>query len=198
MASSSEIMKDVEKKWSKICLDEEEEFITKLEDEELNEVEYDDRWCLIGRLLSGKILDYQVFQNIVVDLWKPGKGMYVKILEQNRFLFQFYHEIDIDRVIIRSRWTYDRKHFLIERLQPGDNPRTKLINHLDLCDVRNVDLNVVNGENGPSIVINENDSTFMSDAELTILDLKRKRVEKVSNMGSHVENICTVDYMNYY
>uniref|UniRef100_A0A803P703 Uncharacterized protein n=1 Tax=Cannabis sativa TaxID=3483 RepID=A0A803P703_CANSA len=40
-----------------------------------------------------------------VDLWKPGKGMYVKILEQNWFLFQFYPEIDIQRVITGSPWT---------------------------------------------------------------------------------------------
>ncbi|KAF4380019.1 hypothetical protein G4B88_030011 [Cannabis sativa] len=132
MASSSETMKDVEKQWSNICLDEEEEFVTELEEDASDEVEYDDRWCLIGKLLSGKVSDYQVFQNIIADLWKPGKGMYVKILEQNRFLFQFYHEIDIDRVITGSPWTYDRKQLLIERLRPGDNPRTKTINHLDL------------------------------------------------------------------
>ncbi|KAF4399426.1 hypothetical protein G4B88_022509 [Cannabis sativa] len=132
MASSSETMKDVEKQWSNICLDEEEEFVTELEEDASDEVEYDDRWCLIGKLLSGKISDYQVFQNIIADLWKPGKGMYVKILEQNRFLFQFYHEIDIDRVITGSPWTYDRKQLLIERLRPGDNPRTKPIHHLDL------------------------------------------------------------------
>ncbi|KAF4357190.1 hypothetical protein F8388_003337 [Cannabis sativa] len=285
MASSSETMKDVEKQWSNICLDEEEEFVTELEED-------------VRMRLSTTTGDYQVFQNVIADLWKPGKGMYVKILEQNRFLFQFYHEIDIDRVITGSPWTYDRKQLLIERLRPGDNPRTKLINHLDLWvqihnlqpgfktenvvrqagkyigsfletdpnnfkgvwrerqnflvaspwlrsakqhaqsgvvegegngrganappqfkeafnsvsnygksvyfdhrvpadhvrDARDADITIVNGDNGdkgPSIVINGNDSTFMSDDEFTILDLKRKRGEKGSSTNSFVAN--TVD-----
>lgn len=35
--------------------------------------------------------------------------MYVKELEHNPYLFQIYHEIDIQRVIEGSPWTYNRK-----------------------------------------------------------------------------------------
>ncbi|XP_060965260.1 uncharacterized protein At4g02000-like [Cannabis sativa] len=68
----------------------------------------------------------------MADLWKPGKGMYVNIIEQNRFLFQFFHEIDIQRVLTVSPWTYDRKQLILERLQRGDNPRTIALNKLDI------------------------------------------------------------------
>uniref|UniRef100_A0A803QN19 Reverse transcriptase domain-containing protein n=1 Tax=Cannabis sativa TaxID=3483 RepID=A0A803QN19_CANSA len=63
---------------------------------------------------------------------EPGMGMYVKELNPNLFLFQFYHEIDIQRVIEGSPWTYDRKPFIFTRLKEGDNPRLVGINHLDM------------------------------------------------------------------
>ncbi|KAF4368650.1 hypothetical protein F8388_003351 [Cannabis sativa] len=68
----------------------------------------------------------------MADLWKPGKGITIKILDQNRFLFQFYHEIDIQRVIEGSPWTYDRKQMSIQRLKPGENPRMVVLNSLDM------------------------------------------------------------------
>lgn len=65
-------------------------------------------------------------------LWSPGKGMYVKQLEANKFLFQFYHEIDIKRVIDGSPWTFGRFQLVFARLREGENPRTVLINKLDI------------------------------------------------------------------
>ncbi|XP_062085383.1 uncharacterized protein LOC133791472 [Humulus lupulus] len=132
MASSSGTTNDIETRWSNICLEEEEDSEEVLDITEDDATEYDARWCLAGRLLTGKISDFNIFQNMIADLWKPGKGMTVKILEQNRFLFQFYHEIDINRVLDGSPWTYDRKQLIIKRLKTGDNP--KLIN-LDTLDM---------------------------------------------------------------
>ncbi|KAF4375471.1 hypothetical protein F8388_024130 [Cannabis sativa] len=105
--------------------DEEEHVVSLADDcEEVEDLNFDDKWCLIGRLLFGKVSDFQIFQNIMADLWKPGKGIFIKRLEQNRFLFQFYHEIDIQRVLDGSPWTYDRKQLLIERLKPGKEGAT--------------------------------------------------------------------------
>uniref|UniRef100_A0A803Q8J8 DUF4283 domain-containing protein n=1 Tax=Cannabis sativa TaxID=3483 RepID=A0A803Q8J8_CANSA len=134
MASSSNSGGALHEKWADMCLEEEEEteVVFDEEDPDDKEPDLDDRWCLIGKLLTGKISDFVIFQNIMADLWKPGKGMYVKILEPNRFLFQFYHEIDIQRVIKGSPWTYDRKQLLIERLIPGANPKNVVLNTLDM------------------------------------------------------------------
>ncbi|KAF4395513.1 hypothetical protein G4B88_010977 [Cannabis sativa] len=100
MASSSN-EEQFTKRWADICLEDEEEHEALFDDDCIGEEEtdFDDRWCLVGRLLSGKVSDFKIFQNIMADLWKSGKGITIKILDQNRFLFQFYHEIDIQRVI---------------------------------------------------------------------------------------------------
>lgn len=90
------------------------------------------RWCLVGRFLTESPINFQAMQHKLASLWRPGRGMYVKEIEPNRYLFQFYHEIDIKCVIEGSSWTFVRFQLLFVRLQMADNPRTVVINRLDL------------------------------------------------------------------
>uniref|UniRef100_A0A803NVA0 CCHC-type domain-containing protein n=1 Tax=Cannabis sativa TaxID=3483 RepID=A0A803NVA0_CANSA len=115
-----------------VRLDEEEEEVLRLPVSRTEEIVIDTRWCLVGKLLTGRVSDFNVFQNMMAFLWQPGMGMYVKELNPNLFLFQFYHEIDIQRVIDGSPWTYDRKPLIFTRLKEGDNPRLVEINHMDM------------------------------------------------------------------
>uniref|UniRef100_A0A803QS68 CCHC-type domain-containing protein n=1 Tax=Cannabis sativa TaxID=3483 RepID=A0A803QS68_CANSA len=116
-------------------------FNFQIEEEELEEMAVsvdsgnegiDDRWCLVGRFLSNRIVDFEKMQNILASLWQPGIGMFVKQVDNNRFLFQFYHEVDIKRVIDGSPWTYDRMQLIIERLPVGGDPKTLTLNTLDI------------------------------------------------------------------
>lgn len=47
----------------------------------------DTRWALVGRFLSDIPIDFNVMKNMLAGLWKLGKGMLVKDLGNNRFLF---------------------------------------------------------------------------------------------------------------
>uniref|UniRef100_A0A803PXY9 Reverse transcriptase n=1 Tax=Cannabis sativa TaxID=3483 RepID=A0A803PXY9_CANSA len=49
-----------------------------------------------------------------------------------RYLFQFYHEIDISRVLEGGPWTFNRKALIIRRLKEGEDPRMIPLNTLDL------------------------------------------------------------------
>ncbi|KAM6549548.1 hypothetical protein CsatB_021224 [Cannabis sativa] len=98
-------------------------------DEELSDI--DDRWVLVGRFLTKRSIDFQAMQNKMAVLWQPGRGMYVKELEHNLYLFQFYHEVDIERVMEGSPWTFDRVPLIFERLKQGENPRTVMLNKLE-------------------------------------------------------------------
>lgn len=58
--------------------------------------------------------------------------MYIKEMDRNRYLFQFYHELDIARVIEGSPWTFGRFQLVFTRLKEGENPRTINIDKIDL------------------------------------------------------------------
>uniref|UniRef100_A0A803PH95 DUF4283 domain-containing protein n=1 Tax=Cannabis sativa TaxID=3483 RepID=A0A803PH95_CANSA len=92
----------------------------------------DDRWCLVGRFLSNRMIDFDKIQNILASLWQPGMGMFVKKLDDNRFLFQFYHEVDIQGVVNGSPWTFDRMQLIIQRLPVGGDLNSLQLNHLDI------------------------------------------------------------------
>ncbi|KAF4364568.1 hypothetical protein G4B88_012150 [Cannabis sativa] len=99
MASSSQAMEDMERSYGNIELEDEESFGIEIDDDVEETTLVDDRWCLVGRFLNARSLDFEAMKHTLAGLWKPGKGLFVKELGPNLFLFQFYHEIDIKRVI---------------------------------------------------------------------------------------------------
>ncbi|WOG81854.1 hypothetical protein DCAR_0101008 [Daucus carota subsp. sativus] len=124
-------MDELADQYAAISLEEEESGGLSYEAEEALDGGIDTRWCLVGRFLSDRSIDFEKMQHSMATLWKPGKGVYIKRLEPNLFLFQFNHEVDINRVIEGSPWTYDRMQLVFERLKEGDNPRFVEINKLD-------------------------------------------------------------------
>ncbi|KAM6583826.1 hypothetical protein CsatB_010828 [Cannabis sativa] len=103
-----------------------------LDDDDGDLSEIDDRWCLVGRFLTKRSIDCQAMQHKKASLWQPNRGLYVKELDPNHFLFQFYHEIDITRVIDSSPWTFDRVPLIFERVKVGENPRQITLTRLDV------------------------------------------------------------------
>lgn len=88
--------------------------------------------CLVGKFLTEGILDFPVMQHTMAAIWKPGKGVYIKQVYVNLFVFQFYHEIDLNRVIDGSPWSFNRKVLLIGRMNKNMNPRCVPLDAIDL------------------------------------------------------------------
>ncbi|XP_074352306.1 uncharacterized protein At4g02000-like [Apium graveolens] len=134
MASSS--MENITQAMNNVLLDDEEGGIAIMDgDEGGMQDEFSTgnaRLCLLGRFLTEGVLDFSAMQQTLAALWRPGRGVYIKEIDVNLFLLQFYHEIDIKRVIDGSPWTFNRKVLLITRLQEGVNLRCVSINSLDL------------------------------------------------------------------
>lgn len=101
MATGSVSSSKLTERWADITLEDEDDGGLVFEDAAptVGEDETDMRWCLVGRLMTDRPVDGETFKHRMAYLWRPGKGMYVKELGANLFLFQFFHEIDIQRVI---------------------------------------------------------------------------------------------------
>lgn len=90
------IIRQLEEKYVKITPEDEEIGGISYGDEDESLSEIDIRSCLVGHFLP---IDFQVMQHKMASSWKLGRGMYVKKIENNLYLFQFYHDIDIVRVL---------------------------------------------------------------------------------------------------
>ncbi|KAL8158273.1 hypothetical protein AgCh_002828 [Apium graveolens] len=79
--------------------------------------------CVVARFITDGHADFQALQQTLAALWKPGRGVYIKELETNLYLFQFFHELDVKRVLDGSPWSFNRRALPMARLKEGENPR---------------------------------------------------------------------------
>lgn len=50
---------------------------------------FDAKLCLMGRFISDGIVDFQAMQQTLAALWRPGRGVHIKEINVNLYLFQF-------------------------------------------------------------------------------------------------------------
>lgn len=79
----------------------------------------DARYYLVGQFLTDKVINFPTMKNTMAALWQPGKGVCIKDLSPSHFLFQFFHEVYLKRVIDLGPWTFDQHILILKRL--GEN-----------------------------------------------------------------------------
>lgn len=131
MASTSNLVKAM----NNITLEDEEDeglaFEVSTEDR-LTDQEFNAQLCLVGRFLVDDVVDFPAMKQTMPALWRPGKGVFIKEIDVNLYLFQFYHEVDIMRVVAGSPWSFNIKALVIKRMAEGDIPRAVKLNTMDL------------------------------------------------------------------
>ena len=58
-------------------------------------------------------------KNTLASVWEPGKGINIKEVGAGRYLFQFYHEVDVNMVLNNWPWTFNRYKFGVEKDNGG-------------------------------------------------------------------------------
>ena len=76
----------------------------------------------MGRFLTDRAINFVAMKNTLASLWRPVKGVHIKDLSPSLFLFQFFHELDVERVIKGGPWTFNQHLLIMSRLKIGDNP----------------------------------------------------------------------------
>ncbi|KAH1096419.1 hypothetical protein J1N35_013340 [Gossypium stocksii] len=97
--------------------DEEEEAFQ--EDAMVGDQDY--RICLVGRCLTDGVVNFPSLHNTMADLWHPIGGICISDLGDKRYLFQFFHKIDMQRVMLGTHWFFNN-HLLI--LQNSSKEKT--------------------------------------------------------------------------
>ena len=87
--------------------------------------------CLAGRFLTDRSINFNATRNKVARLWRPGRGMCTRELSDSKYLIQFFHSVDMKRVLEGAPWAFDNHLLLLHRLVEGDVPRQIPVNHVD-------------------------------------------------------------------
>lgn len=93
-----------------------------------NEVNYD--LCLVGRFLIDKNIRFNSMKERMAAVWRPGKGVFIKDLGKGRYLFQFYHKIDMLRVLNGGPWVFDNHMLILGVVKAGETLTKIPLNHV--------------------------------------------------------------------
>ncbi|KAH1074339.1 hypothetical protein J1N35_026667 [Gossypium stocksii] len=67
----------------------------------------------------------------MADLWHPIGGICISDLGDKRYLFQFFNEIDVQRVISGTPWFFNGHLLILQRIQQGEVPSMLVLNHTE-------------------------------------------------------------------
>ena len=78
--------------------------------------------CLVGRFLTNSTINLMAIKYQLSNLWGPGKGVNIRSVDHELFVFQFYHQVDLERVMAGSPWMFNNHLLVAHQLQQGETP----------------------------------------------------------------------------
>ncbi|XP_074337126.1 uncharacterized protein LOC141674299 [Apium graveolens] len=112
----------LEEMYSRITLEDEDEGGVDIGGEE--GVVEAQKFILIGRFLTEKIVNFNAMQNMMASLWRPKEGMEVHDLGGFRYSFVFYHVLDLQRVLEGGPWSFEQSTLVCHQLSGNEDPHT--------------------------------------------------------------------------
>lgn len=78
--------------------------------------------CLVGRLLMEQTVNFSALKTRLTNIWKPKRGISIKEVGCSRFLFQFFHPLDLKRILDGSPWSFGNWPLIVHHLKKGEYP----------------------------------------------------------------------------
>lgn len=88
--------------------------------------------CPVGKFLKDRPINVGAMKSTLASLWRPVKGVSIQEIHPNLFLFQFLHELDMNKVIKGGPWTFDSNQLLTKVLGEDDNPSSVFLDTADI------------------------------------------------------------------
>lgn len=78
--------------------------------------------CLVGKVWTRKSFNVFGLLETMKKLWNPTFGMTCREIESNLFSFQFSNRRDLDRVLAREPWTFNKHVLVLMEAKPNLQP----------------------------------------------------------------------------
>ncbi|KAK2655326.1 hypothetical protein Ddye_008378 [Dipteronia dyeriana] len=98
-----------------LSLDEEGRIIHQLEKDFQQEGLRDVSHCLVGKVLSGKKVNRDVFNGLIEQLWSSIGKVEIELVGDNIFMFYFRKLEDQNRIWQRGPWHFDNSLIILEK-----------------------------------------------------------------------------------
>ncbi|KAL2892471.1 Terminase large subunit [Bienertia sinuspersici] len=117
-------MNSLEEKLKGLAMTEEEEEIIDCEEEEEEEEMIREQLmlCLVGKLFTSNPYSIEAMKNTMKIAWCMGKGMVVREIDRNIFIFQFFSMVDKIKVLEGGPWSFGGAPLLLKTVEEGVQP----------------------------------------------------------------------------
>ncbi|KAK4425259.1 hypothetical protein Salat_1719800 [Sesamum alatum] len=79
---------------------------------------------LVGRLLGRCSFNFEAMKQTFMNVFNPLKGLEIRCIENGRFLFNFTHTLNHQRVIDGGPWAFDKNLLVLKVVEEDDDPTT--------------------------------------------------------------------------
>ncbi|KAL5862997.1 hypothetical protein ACOSQ3_000511 [Xanthoceras sorbifolium] len=70
--------------------------------------------CLVGKILTTKLINRDVFRAIIPKIWRTTQTFIIENVKENVFVFQFQNQADKRRVLMGGPWSFDKCLIVLE------------------------------------------------------------------------------------
>ncbi|XP_019195633.1 PREDICTED: uncharacterized protein LOC109189296 [Ipomoea nil] len=131
---ADEVIERLTQCWGDIALEEEEEIRFELVGEGVGVVaeEEERQWVCVGRFLTTKVVKLEYMRHVMASVWQPVWGMQVTEIQPGLFMFIFYDETDMQRVLDEGPWSFDNSTLVCKQVESGTRPAAVKLNSVDM------------------------------------------------------------------
>ena len=106
--------------WKNLSITAEEDGVLGIDDSLIKKGKDLRKFNLLGKILTRKPYNREAFKRTLRNLWKTEKGMSIRLIEDDIFLFSFDDEIDRDRVVNLEPWHFDNALVVLKVVGPDE------------------------------------------------------------------------------
>ena len=100
----------------------------------MDDVEGEDNFelSMVGRFLTDRSINFNFMPNRLSHMWRSRKGVCIFELDNQRYIFMFFHVVHLKRVLVGGPWPYDNHLLILHWIQPGEGLNQIPLNSIDI------------------------------------------------------------------
>ena len=124
-----EMAEDLTELCRRMRLSDSEKCNLKLRTGSIQQSKQEAEFSLLFRLLTSRSFNGEAFKGTVWNLWASQGGVTIRDIEDNLFMAIFNRGDDMERIVIQSPWTFDKKLIQITRFESDMQPTVVKFTH---------------------------------------------------------------------
>ncbi|XP_019191497.1 PREDICTED: uncharacterized protein LOC109186037 [Ipomoea nil] len=131
---ADEAVERLTQRWADLAIEEEEDVGLEPVGNDVGVVaeEEERSWVCVGRFLTSKVIKLEYMRQVMASVWQPVLGMQATEIRPGVFMFIFFDETDMRRVLDEGPWSFDNNTLVFRHVMVGVRPGDVELTSVDM------------------------------------------------------------------